>query len=83
MGKPKILVKQIVKSTVKCLELLETFKVYFEVPVMAQQQQARLVSMKTRVQFLTLLSELRIQCCHELWYRLRMQLGPCTAVAMV
>ena len=31
---------------------------------------------------LTQLSGLRIQCCHELWYRLQMRLGSCIAVAM-
>ena len=39
------------------------------VPVVAQQTQIQLTSMRTQVQSLALLSELRIWCCHELWYR--------------
>ena len=39
------------------------------VPIVAQQVINSIVSMRTQVQFLALLSELRIQCCHELWCR--------------
>ena len=31
--------------------------------------------MRMQVQSLSLLSGLRMQCCHELWYRLQMQFG--------
>ena len=36
------------------------------VPIVVQQKRIRLGTMRFRVQSLTLLSELRIQCCHEL-----------------
>ena len=36
-----------------------------------------------QVQFLALLSGLRIWHCHELWYRLQRKLGSCIAVAVV
>ena len=35
------------------------------------------------VQSLALLSVLRVQHCHKLWYRLQMQLGSCAAVTVV
>ena len=50
---------------------------------MAQQQQTQLVSMRTCVRSLALLSGLRSQCCQELWCRSQMQLGSSVAVAMV
>ena len=37
------------------------------VPVMVQRKQIRLATMRLWVRSLTLLSGLRIQCCHELW----------------
>ena len=37
------------------------------VPIVAQWKQISLASMRTQVQSLASLSELRIQCCHELW----------------
>ena len=52
------------------------------VPVMAQQEQIRLVSMRTRVQSLASLSRLRIWRCHELWCSLQMRLGSDVAVAV-
>ena len=39
--------------------------------------------MRLRVPSLALLSGLRIQCCHELWCRLQMQLRSGVAVAVV
>ena len=42
----------------------------------------RLVSMRTWVWFLALISGLRIQCCHELWYRLQIWLGSYITVAV-
>ena len=42
------------------------------VPTMARQKQIYLVSMRTQVQSLASLSELRIWCCHELWCRSQM-----------
>ena len=64
--------------------LLEIFYVENDVgvPIVAQQRQIWLVSMKMRVWSLTLLSGLRIWCCQELWYRLQMWLGCGVAVAV-
>ena len=53
------------------------------VPIVAQCQRTRLVSMKMRVQSLALPSGLGIQHCHKLWHRLQMRLGSCVAVAVV
>ena len=53
------------------------------VPIVVQQKQIRLVTMRLRVQFLALLSGLRIWHCHELWYRLQTRLGSCAAMAVV
>ena len=52
------------------------------VPIMAQQKQLSLVSMRLRVRSLPLLSGLRIRCCHELWYRLQTRLGASVDVAL-
>jgi len=52
------------------------------VPVVAQQKQTQLVSMRMQVRSLASLSGLRIQCCHELWYRLQTRLGSCVVVAL-
>ena len=51
------------------------------VPVMAQQKQNWLISVKMQVQSLTLLNELRIQHCPELWCR--SHLGFRSGVAIV
>ena len=53
------------------------------VPVLAQQKQIWLGTMRLRVWFLASLSGLRIQCCCELWCRLKMQLRSHVAVAVV
>ena len=53
------------------------------VPVMALQEQIRLVSMRTRVQSLASLSRLRIWRCRELWCSLQMRLGSDVAVAVM
>ena len=53
------------------------------VPVVAQWKQTQLVSLRTWVQSLALLSELRIQHCHELWCSLQMRLGSGVVVAVV
>ena len=55
------------------------------VPVMVQQKQILLETMRLRVRSLALLSGLRIQHCHELWCRSQMQLrsGVAVAVAVV
>ena len=53
------------------------------VPIVAQQKQIRLGTMRLRVQPLASLSVLRIRCCHELWYRSQTRLGSCVAVALV
>ena len=47
------------------------------VPVVVQQKQIWLVTMRLQVQSLVLLSGSRIQRCHELWCRSQTQLGPC------
>ena len=52
------------------------------VPIVAQQKQIRLGTMRLWVPSLASLSGLRIQRCHELWYRLQMQLGSDVAVAV-
>ena len=44
------------------------------VPVVVQQKQIRLGTMRFRVQSLALLSGLKIWCCRELWCGLQMQL---------
>ena len=45
--------------------------------------ETNLVSMRTQVRSLVLLSGLRIQCCCELWYRLQTWFGSHVAVAVV
>ena len=52
------------------------------VPVMAQQKQIQLGTMKLWVRSLALLSGLRIQRCHELWCRPQTLLGSGIAVAL-
>ena len=49
---------------------------------MAQWKQISLVSMRTQVQSLALLSGLRIQCCCKLWCRLQMRLSSGIVVAV-
>ena len=51
------------------------------VPVVAQQKQTRLVSMRMRVGSLASLSGLRIRCCHKLWCRSQTWLGSGVAAA--
>ena len=46
----------------------------FGVPVMVQWKRSQLGTMRLQVQSLASLSGLRIRCCHELWFRLQMQL---------
>ena len=60
-----------------------TIKTKIGIPVMVQQNQILLVSMRTQVQSLASLSGLRIRCCHELWCRSHMRLGSGVAVAVV
>jgi len=52
-------------------------------PIMAQWKLIWLVCMRTQVWSLALLSRLRIQCCHELWYKFQMLLRSGVAVAVV
>ena len=52
------------------------------VPIVAQQKQIRLGTMRFRVQFLALLSALRIRRCGELWCRWQTWLGSGIAVAV-
>ena len=51
------------------------------IPVVAQWQWIRPVSMRTQVRSPVLLSGLRLQHCRELWCRLQMQLGSRVAVS--
>ena len=53
------------------------------VPIVAQQKRILLGTMGLRVRSLTLLSGLRIRCCHKLQCRLQMWLGSRVAVAVV
>ena len=52
------------------------------VPIMVQQKQIRLGTMRLWIQSLALLGGLRIWRCHELWYRTQMQLGSGIAVSL-
>ena len=52
-------------------------------PVVAQQKQIRLGTMRLQVRSLALLSGLRIWCCRKLWCRLQTQLRSRIAVALV
>ena len=52
------------------------------VPVMAQQKQIQLGTMRLQVPFLASLSGLRIQCCQELWCRLQRRLISYIAVTV-
>ena len=49
---------------------------------MALRKRIRLGTLRWRVQALASLSGLRIQCCHEPWYRLQTQLRSGIAVAV-
>ena len=53
------------------------------VPIMAQQKQIPLGTMRLQVRSLASLSGLRIRRCHELWCRSQTQLRSCIAVAVV
>ena len=53
------------------------------VPIVAQQKQIRLGTMRFRVQSLASLSGLRIRRCHELWCRLQTWLRSGVAVNVV
>ena len=62
----------------------ELKKVRWEFPLWLRRLRTWLVvSMRTQVQSLASLSQLRIQRCHKLWCRLQMRLGSQVAVAMV
>ena len=54
----------------------------YGVPVMVQQKQIRLGSMRLQVQSLASLGGLKIQGCCELWCRLQTRLGSRVAVAL-
>ena len=51
------------------------------VPVVVQQKQIQLETMRLQIQSLALLSGSRIWCCCELWYRSQIWLGFGVAVA--
>ena len=53
-----------------------------QVPVVALWVKHSLVSSRVQTRSLALLSGLRIQCCHELWYRLQTWLGSPVAVVV-
>ena len=52
------------------------------VPIVAQQKQIRLGTMRLQVQSLALISGLRIWHCHELWCRSQTQLSSSMAAAV-
>ena len=52
-------------------------------PVVAQQKQIRIGTMRLQVRSLALLSGLRIRRCCELWCRLQTRLGSQVAVVLV
>ena len=61
-------------------ENLTGYKPGFQgVPIVAQQNQIQLVSMRIRVLSLASLSRLRIQCCRELWCMSKIWLRSCVA----
>ena len=65
------------------LKMLPPLKFYnLGVPIVVQGKQIPLGSMRTPVGSLASLSGLRIQHCHELWCRLKVQLGSGVAVAV-
>ena len=66
----------------KFLKKFLSFKDYTGFPIVVQQKQIQLVSIKMQVQSLALLSELAIWHCHELWCRSQIWLGSCVAVAV-
>ena len=53
------------------------------VSIVDQQNQTQLGSMRMWAPSLASLSGLRIQCCHELWYRSQIRLGSGVSVAVV
>ena len=53
------------------------------VPIVAQQKQILVGTMRLWVQYLALLSGLRIPSYHELWCRSQMLLGSVVAVTVV
>ena len=57
-------------------------KIKLRVPVISQQKQIQLVTMRMKVQSLALLSGLRIQHCCELWCRSQTWLGSYIVVAV-
>ena len=63
--------------------LLAHFKDFLGIPVVAQQKQIRLETMRLRVPSLASLNGLTIWRCHNLWCSLRMQLRSRVAVAVV
>ena len=60
-----------------------TSRVVKGVPIVAQQKQIRLGTMKLWVRSLASLSGLRSRHCRELWCRSQTQLGSCVAVAVM
>ena len=62
--------------------LAASIKNFYVIPFVAQQKQVWLASIRTQVQSLASLSELRIWHCGELWCRLQTWLGSHVAVAV-
>ena len=52
------------------------------VPILVQRKRIQLGTIRLRVRSLASLSRLRIQRCHELWWRLQVWLGSGIAVAV-
>ena len=70
--------------SISCLILLVILKhTFFGVPIIVQQKQIWLGTMRLWVWSLASLSELKIRCCHELWCKLQLGLRSGVAVAVV
>ena len=67
----------------KEIEDLKIEQAEMGVPIVAQQKQICIVSMRTQIQSLALFKGLQIQDCCELWCGLQMRLQSCMAVAVV
>ena len=69
--------------TICAYTYINIYKSKLGVPIVAQQKQIRLGTMKLQVQSLASLSGLRIWYCRELWCRSRMRLRSGVAVCGV
>ena len=75
--------ESIMVSALKVYSVLISIpKFLWEFPLWLSRLRTQLVTTKMRVQSLALLRSLRIQHCHELWYRSQMWLESHIAVAV-